>query len=45
MHFSNTLGDTDVKQATFCARCQPRAARGLLALGRAARPRTRPSPP
>jgi archaemetzincin len=32
MHFSNTLGDTDLKGATFCARCRPVAARALLAI-------------
>lgn len=24
MHFSNSLGDTDLKQATFCGKCHPR---------------------
>lgn len=29
MHFSNTLEDTDLKSADFCARCAPRAARAV----------------
>lgn len=24
MHFSNSLGDTDLKQASFCGKCRPR---------------------
>jgi archaemetzincin len=24
MHFSNSLADTDLKQAAFCSRCRPK---------------------